>query len=90
MALGEARKGGVDLRDARARDRFGGFLVGAEPQVFLHGQLGEHLAAFGNAGDAGRDDPMGRKPRDVGAVERDAAGARRRQPEDRADQRGLA
>ncbi len=30
------------------------------------------------------------KPRDVGAVEHDAAGARRRQPEDRADQRGLA
>ena len=52
--------------------------------------FGNTLRPSGNAGDAGGDDLVRRQPRDVGAVEHDAAGARRRQPEDRADQRGLA
>ena len=70
--------------------RVGGLLIGPEPQVFLDGELGKHLAALGDAGDAGGDHLVGGKPGDVGAVEQDAAGARRRQPQDRADQRGLA
>ena len=67
-----------------------GLLIGADPQVLLHCEFGEHLAPLGNASDAGGDDLVRWQLRDVDAVEHDAAGAWRRQPEDRPHQGRLA
>ena len=44
-----------DFGHTRRGDAVRGFLIGAEPQVLLDGELGKHLAALGNAGDAGGD-----------------------------------
>ena len=73
-----------------ARHRFRRLLVGADAQVLLDRELGKHLAAFRNAGDAGCNHLVGRQPRDVAAVEHDAARARQRQSQDGANERGLA
>src|SRR5262245_3745837 len=88
--LGQARENLQDLGKARRGDLVRALLVAADPKVFLHRELGKNLAPLGNAGNAGCDDPVRRQVCDVGAVEHDAAGARRRQSEDRAYQGRLA
>jgi hypothetical protein len=44
-------------------------LVGAQAQVFEHGELGKHLAPFRDAGDAGGDDAVRRHAGEIGAGE---------------------
>jgi hypothetical protein len=88
--LGEAREDRINLGNTVARDGLRTLLIGAEPQVFLDGEFRENLAAFWDAGDAGGDNLVGRQRGDVVALERDAAGARRRQAKDRAEQRLIA
>src|SRR6516225_709002 len=65
-------------------------LIAAEPQVLFDRELGEHFASLRDAGNAGGDDPVCRQAGNVMALEDDAARARGREPEDRADQRRLA
>src|SRR5690606_15581375 len=89
-ALGEARKQPIDLLHPLMDERNRGFLIGAEAQILLDGELREDLTPFRDARDAGRDDLVGRQSGDIGAIEDDAAGTRRREPEDGADQARLA
>ena len=60
-ALRQARKNAEDVGHARLRDRVRSLLIGADAQILLDGKLGKHLAAFGNAGDAGRDNLVRRQ-----------------------------
>ncbi len=86
-AFGEPRKQLVDPRKrpaaAVALDRGG-------QQVLAHGQVRKYLAAFRHQADAELGDPVGRQAADFLAAESDPAGARRRQPHDRAHGGGLA
>ena len=62
----------------------------AEPQVLLHGQLGDHAAALGHVRHAQRGHLLDRRAGDVAAVEPHAAAPGPDQPGDRAQQRRLA
>src|SRR3984893_3172199 len=59
-------------------------------QVLLDGEIGENLAAFGNIADAKSGDTKWRHARGLGAEDRDLALARRREPPEAAQRRGLA
>ena len=89
-ALGERRKNAEDVGHPFGDDRLRRLAIGAGAQVLLDRELGKDLPSLGDAGDTGGDDPVGGEPGDVDAVEHDAPGPRRRQPEDRAHHGGLA
>src|SRR5215207_3587524 len=86
-ALGQPGKHAIDLRHALVRDGVRGFLVGAEAQIVLNGELRKYLASFRDARDARSYDLVCRQSGDVGSVEHDLPGAWRRQSENGTDQR---
>ena len=88
--LRKTRINAKDIGHARLRDLFRRLLIGAHTQVFLDRKPGKHLAPLGDAGNASRYDLVGGNARNVGAVENDASGARRRKSENRTDKRGFA
>src|SRR5262249_57232849 len=64
--------------------------VGAEVEVLADRHPLEHVPSLGRERDAPVDDLLRGLTGDLGAVEVDLAGARRRQPRDRAQRRRLA
>ncbi|MNV86392.1 hypothetical protein D3C71_1804210 [compost metagenome] len=83
----EHRKGVVH---GAQRPRSGAVGEGTHLQVLLHRQRREQHAAFRHHGDAQAGQCLGRHAGHIGTVKTDAALARRHQPRDRAQQRGLA
>src|SRR5262249_56910434 len=63
---------------------------GADGDVLVHGEAGERLHDLEGAHDASPRHQMGRHARDVVAAVKDAALARRQEPADDGEQRGLA
>src|SRR5262245_53357612 len=64
--------------------------MGADGDVLVHAEAGERLHDLEGAHDASPRYEMGRHARDVGAAVKDAAFARRQEPADDGEQRGLA
>jgi hypothetical protein len=89
-ALAKPGKDAKDFGDAAADRHLRSIAIGADAQILLDCELGKNFAALGNAGNAGGNDPVRGQPGDIDAAKGDAAGARRRQAEDGADQGGLA
>ena len=94
--LGELRKFPSTLRassacgPATAGDDPRRKRAGRQRKILAHRERFEDAPALRNDRDAGLRDRVGRLARERAAVEDHVAAARRRQPGDRADQRGLA
>src|SRR5581483_4188567 len=76
-------------RHKRAETQAGGALD-RDPQILADRQLGEDFGDLEGAGDAERDALVGRKPRDLLAVEENRAVRRREKPADEVEEGCLA
>src|SRR5438445_148074 len=69
--------------------RCSGSRPGADREVLRDAERREHVRLLGHVAEAARDDAPGAGARDVGAAQRDAAGARANEPGQRLQQRRL-
>src|SRR3989442_1852264 len=73
-SLAQHRKIVVDPREVPRRRARRAPRIGAEPEIFLHGELHERPAPLRHVRDSQADDVLGRPARDARAVEADLAG----------------
>src|SRR5215218_5027848 len=88
IALLQPREQLVDALERPAR-RAGAGGCGRD-EVLVHGERREHLPALGHEADAALGDPVWCEPGERAPLEDDLAAARRNQPHDGVDRRGLA
>ena len=89
-ALGEAREQAEHALQRRLLRGARPFQGSAHLEIFEHGQIGKHLAAFGDMADADLARPVARPAGDIDAVERDLARRGLLDAMDGADQRAFA